>query len=254
MTEGGISDIVKSVKNCLTCTARSFKSMLILLNMGKKIMKTMTVLRSIIVLGIAVFGVAVPSHANLLQNGSFEIGNFVPNADDAMLLPVSATDMTGWTVVANSLAWIGPSNPFGLSASDGSYFLDLSGYHDNAPYGGVEQTIPTIIGDQYQLSLDLGSSTTYNTGPVSVLVTAGSASTTFTSTPTVNNGWDLFIFDFIATSSSTTISLIGQASINESYIGLDNVSVVPIPEPGTFALFAGSGLLALVGWRRFRKA
>jgi hypothetical protein len=57
-----------------------------------------------------------------------------------------------------------------------------------------------------------------------------------------------------ATSVTTTISLDGQASTDEKYIGLDNVSVVPIPEPGTFALFGGSGLLALVGWRRFRKA
>lgn len=214
----------------------------------------MTVIRSIIVLGIAVFGLAVPSHANLLQNGSFEFGTFVPDVNDSMSLSVGATDMAGWTVVANSLAWIGPSNPFGLSASDGSYFLDLSGYHDNAPYAGVTQTIPTTIGGQYQLSLDIGTSPPYDSAPVSVLVTAGSASTTFTSTPLNVNQWETFTFDFIATSLSTSISLTGQASTDEKYIGLDNVSVVPIPEPGTFALFGGSGLLALVGWRRFRKA
>jgi hypothetical protein len=164
--------------------------------------------------------------------------------------------MTGWTVVTAPLAWIGPSNPFGLSASDGGYFLDLSGYHDNAPYAGVEQTqnILTTIGAQYRLSFDLGTSPPYDSAPVSILVTAGSASTTFTSTPLNVNQWETFTFDFTATSATTTISLDGQASTGEKYIGLDNVSVVPIPEPGTFALFAGSGLLALVGWRRFRKA
>lgn len=217
----------------------------------------MTIFRSIIVLGIAVFGVAVPSHANLLQNGSFEFGNFVSNANDSMVLSPGAIDITGWTVINAGLAWDGPSNPFGLSASDGSYFLDLTGDHNNAPYGGVQQTqnITTTIGGQYELSLDLGTSTTYNSGPVSILVSAGLASTTFTSTPSIANGWETFTFDFIATSLSTSISLTGQtASSNENYIGLDNVSVVPIPEPGTFALFAGSGLLALVGWRRFRKA
>jgi hypothetical protein len=37
---------------------------------------------------------------------------------------------------------------------------------------------------------------------------------------------------------------------------LDNVTVeiVSVPEPSTLALFSGSGLLALVGWRRSRKA
>jgi hypothetical protein len=212
------------------------------------------------ILTVGLVGVAVPSSANVIYNGSFEIGNFVPAApisDNTMVLNVGATDMSGWTVVNASLAWIGPSNPFGLTASDGSYFLDLSGYHDNAPYGGVAQTsILTTIGDQYQLSLDLGTSTTYDTVPVSILVNAGSASTTFTSTPSVANGWEMFTFDFIATSGITTLTLTGVVAGDQSqkYIGLDNVSVVPIPEPGTFALFAGSGLLALVGWRRFRKA
>jgi hypothetical protein len=218
----------------------------------------MTVLRRIFIFGIAVFCMELPAFAdgNLIINGSFELGNFVPNhpSDDTMTLPVGATDMTGWTVISGGLAWIGPSNPFGLSASDGGYFLDLSGYHDNAPWAGVEQTIPTTIGAQYQLSLDIGTSPPYDSAPVSVLVTAGSASTTFTSTPLNVNQWETFVFDFTATSSSTSISLTGLATDGEKYIGLDNVSVEPVPEPGTLALFAGSGLLALVGWRRSRKA
>jgi len=220
----------------------------------------MTILKRIFVLGIVVFGVAVSSHANLLQNGSFEFGNFVPTvptSDDTMVLPVNATDITGWTVETASLAWIGPSNPFSLSATDGGYFLDLTGYHDDAPFAGMvqTQTIPTTIGDQYQLSFDLGTDPIYDSGPVSIIVSAtGSLPTTFTSTPLISNQWETFSFVFFATSMTTSISLNGQASSNEKYIGLDNVSVEPVPEPGSFALFAGSGLLALVGWRRFRKA
>ena len=172
-----------------------------------------------------------------------------------MDLAVGATDMTGWTVQYARLAWIGPSNPFYLSASDGSYFLDLSGYHDNAPYGGVlqSQTIATIIGTPYRLSFDIGTDPLYDAAPVSVQVTAGSASAVFTSTPLNPNQWQSFNLDFIATSANTSISLAGQAGTNEKYIGLDNVNLVVIPEPSILTLLAGPGLLVFAMWRRHRK-
>src|SRR5678815_4488708 len=76
------------------------------------------------------------AHANLLTNGSFEDKtNFVGNSDDTMSLTAPSTAMTGWTVTGDSLAWIGPGNPFGLTASDGSYFLDLTDYDDSPPQG-----------------------------------------------------------------------------------------------------------------------
>lgn len=68
---------------------------------------------------------AAAAHANLLSNGSFESGNFVNQGSDTMSLAVGSTTISGWTVVTDTTAWIGPTNPFGLSASDGSFFLDL---------------------------------------------------------------------------------------------------------------------------------
>jgi hypothetical protein len=207
------------------------------------------------ILAAAVLGVGLPSYGNLIVNGSFELGNFVPDANDTMSLAVGATDMTGWTVENAALAWIGPSNPFLLTASDGSYFLDLTGYHDDAPYGGVVgQAVSTTIGAQYQVSLDIGTDPAYDTAPVGVQVTAGSASQTFTSTPLNPNQWQTFTFDFTATSASTSISFLGEADTNQKYIGLDNVSVVEIPEPGALTLVAGPGLLVFAAWRRLRKA
>jgi hypothetical protein len=219
----------------------------------------MNFIKHTFVLGMAVIGTVLPSHANLLQNGSFELGNFVGDANDTMALPIGATDMTGWTVQNGALAWIGPANPFNLTGSDGDYFLDLSGYHDNAPYGGVlqAQTISTTIGGQYRVSLDIGTSPPYDSAPVSVLVTAGSASATFTSTPLNLNQWQTFTFDFIATSANTTISFDGLAPTNEKYIGLDNVGVElveVVPEPSILTLVAGPGSLVFGAWRRFRKA
>ncbi len=61
----------------------------------------------------------------------------MPNGDDTMSLPAGSGALGSWLVVNGSLAWIGPANPFGLTASDGSYFLDLTDYDDAAPYGGV---------------------------------------------------------------------------------------------------------------------
>ena len=217
----------------------------------------MTFIRRSLVFGMAVISAAVSSHANLLQNGSFEFGNFVPSEPGSMLLSVGATDITGWTVEGGGLAWDGPTNPYGLTASDGSYFLDLTADYDHAPYGGLlqSQTISTTIGAQYRLSFDLGTDSHYDTAPVGVQVTAGSASDTFTSgVPQNRNQWQTFDFDFIATSANTSISLIGQASTSQEYIGLDNVSLEVIPEPSTLTLLAGPGLLVLAAWRRLRKA
>jgi hypothetical protein len=215
----------------------------------------MNLMKRLFLVPVALLGIGFPAYADLLSNGSFEDGNFVPDASDTMSLAVGATDMTGWTVQNASLAWIGPSNPYGLSASDGNYFLDLSGFHDNAPYGGVlqVQTVSTTIGAQYRLTLDIGTDPAYDTAPVSVLVNAGSASTTFTSTPLIPNQWENFTFDFVATSANTSISFDGQAATNEKYIGLDNVSFTAIPEPGALALIAGPGMLVFAVWRRLRR-
>jgi hypothetical protein len=100
---------------------------------GETAMATTMEKVSIAALVLSVFGFANAAQANLITNGSFEdTTNFVPNhpADDTMSLTVGSIAMTGWTVVNSGLAWIGPGNPFGLSASDGTYFLDLTDYTD----------------------------------------------------------------------------------------------------------------------------
>lgn len=214
----------------------------------------MTFVKRTCILAVAVLGVGLPSYGSLLSNGSFEFGNFVPVTDDTMPLAVGATDMTGWTVQIAPLAWIGPSNPFGLSASDGSFFLDLSGYHDSSPFAGVLQaSIPTTIGTPYRLTFDIGTDTGYNSAAVGIVATAGIATATFTSTPVGLNQWEGFMFDFVATSTTTTISLDGLPGANQAYLGLDNVTLTVIPEPSALALVTGPGLLFFAAWRRFRK-
>jgi hypothetical protein len=189
--------------------------------------------------------------ANLIVNGSFELGGFVPNGDNTMDLPSGSTAMTGWTVTTANLAWIGPGNPFGLSASDGSYFLDLSGYHDNQPYGGVAAStgISTVIGQQYNVAFDVGSDVVYDTVSPSVQVTLNGnpPAGTFTAGPiaSVHNRWETFDFAFTATSVNTVITFQGVGADNQKYIGLDNVVVSTVPEPTT--MIAGALLLLPFG-------
>ena len=104
------------------------------------------------------------ANANLLVDGSFEYAkDFVDNyGGDTMNLGVGSTTMKDWTVIGTTsgagLAWIGPTNPYGLKAEQGSYFLDLTEEHISGPYGGVEQTFATVAGDKYKVTFWLGSS------------------------------------------------------------------------------------------------
>jgi hypothetical protein len=197
---------------------------------------------------IAATATSFSASAAIVTNGSFEdITNFVPDGNDTMSLGPGSIAMPGWTVINGILAWIGPTNPFnGLTAQNGGYFLDLTGYHDGIPYGGVTQSIATTAGGKYALTFYLGSSAQYGV-PDSIFASAGSASGTFTSTdPTSNNAWQLETLLFTATGPSTLISLVGNSG--DQYIGLDNVSVAPVPEPSTWAMmilgFLGVGFVA----------
>ena len=209
---------------------------------------------------VAVLATGLSANASLVVNGSFEdvAGTWVDNSppgtptDKTMNLIVGSTALTGWNVQSGALAWIKNGNPFGLSASDGQYFLDLSGYHDNQPYGAVaaSTSIATVIGQQYLVSFDLGSDKTYNSASpsVQVAVTGIPSSATFTAgtiLPTTHNRWENFGFVFAATSASTTLSFAGVGANNQAYVGLDNVSLTAIPEPTT--MIAGALLLLPFG-------
>ena len=193
------------------------------------------------------------AHANLLANGSFEAGAFVNQGNDTMSLAPGSTVITGWTVVTDTTAWIGPTNPFGLSASAGSYFLDLTNYQFGAPFAGMSQVITTAPGATYSLTFDLGGSNVWGR-PTAITANAAGTSTTFTTPSTgTNNDWYQESMQFVATSTSTTILL--QGAVGQNYIGLDNVSAdlvsAPVPEPGTWALMV-AGLAALGGVARRR--
>ncbi len=107
----------------------------------------------------------------LLINPSFEDGGpFVSNkAQGVMSLPPDDQTMAGWKVVANGalgqdVAWIDKSNSFGIPASDGNRFVDLTGFNDKpvgGPFGGVRQSIPTVSGFDYVVRFNVGVSSNW---------------------------------------------------------------------------------------------
>lgn len=189
------------------------------------------------------------AHATLITNGSFENGAFSGNSQDVMTLATGSTSLTGWTILGPAIAWIGPTNPWGVRGQNGSYFLDLTDYAHFANDGrGVMQTIQTNAGLAYTLRYYL-SAHSPNNFLSEITATAGSTSQACSTT----GEWTLCSMNFTATGPSTEIRLVGTNG--QDHIGLDNVSVTlsdgqtPVPEPATY-LPAGMILVSLARLRR----
>lgn len=172
----------------------------------------------------------------LIVNGSFEnVSNtFAGDSSGLMSLPIASTSIPGWTTTTAELAWVDNTNSFGAGTPFGRFSLELTGYHDGQPYGGVSQTISTTPGQKYQLALSVGSNADYPGagGPKAVAVCAGAAGVVFTMTPTntTGNRWSTFSFNFTANSTSTVVAIMGLIA-SGVYLGLDNVSVTPDSSP-----------------------
>ncbi len=178
------------------------------------------------ILGGSILWACVAAQAQLVVNGSFEDGVFTPPGNATMSLAPGASQLQGWEIIGDSVAWIGVGNPFGLTASDGERLLDLTDYQSGAPFGGVRQTIASVPGREYVLSFYLGSATSQGR-PSAVTVSAGETVETFTSPlDGTNNDWNLNSLRFTASGATTTISIAGVQGLH--YIGVDGVSVAPL--------------------------
>lgn len=190
-----------------------------------------------VLLAVGVLARVPAVRANLIINGSFETGGFFDNTGQVTVKMVPGdTRISGWTVVGASpgadVAWTGPQNPFSTFAGEGDYYLDLTGYHDRVPYGGVSQAIPTVIGQTYKVSFQIGSDTTFNGAlrPSVAVTITGNGTTVRTVDSVGHSRWQSFELSFVATQPLTTLEFTGGNTEDIIYIGLDNVSVVPATE------------------------
>ena len=156
--------------------------------------------------------------------------------------------LPGWSLLGDDVLWCSNTNALGLRSPYGEWFLDLTGTRDIPPYGGVTQTIATTPQTSYELRFALGTHQDLAAfrGPVTVAVSVGTVTNTFTLAPdtrSVGNIWQTFSMPFTAFAASTVISIRGIDSAGGAYIGLDQVTVVPAidiqPPPLSITLPAG---------------
>jgi hypothetical protein len=190
-----------------------------------------------------------PDGQNVLANGSFEDGTgpggpFKPDGSGTMIVTPGSTTIPSWTVTGAAgveVTWLRNVNDYVPNgATDGSHFLDLTGYHDRSDpsghFGGVTQTFPTVAGFDYHVFLDIGvfiSSVSAKNlpGPISVIVgwsgPNGENPSEQTCGPfdaTADGAqWHTCELPFHARTANTTVRIYG--ALGKHYIGLDRVMV-----------------------------
>lgn len=213
------------------------------------------------------------AEAATINNGSFE----TPTTSYGDRYEIGSTGITGWTVVGNDGSAVDTAGTghnvalltngaYSLSTPFGAQFVDLTGYSDTAPYAGLSQAITTVADQAYTVTFWLGSSLTNGlyVGPVSVKVGAGDGYTVIANDGPLDPDatpqgmqWTQQTYNFTATGTSTTLSIIGNSSAGGQFIGLDNVSIADaaapgaVPEAATWAMMiVGMGAIGFAMRRR----
>lgn len=240
-------------------------------------------LRVCLAIILLTLAVALPASANTsyVLNGSFESttnGNgqlgYNTNATNwtnqnnagtwgyNFLFAPGTADTTGAVGSAGTVSLWGPGNGSnnGLTTSpNGGYFIAADPVYQT---GTISQVINGLtVGQEYAVQFYWAGAQQYTFNGATTegwQVTLGSSTQ---STGTISNvshgftGWRLATMDFVATSTSETLSFLalGTPSGLPPFVLLDGVSMIAAPEPGTFVLI-GLGLLAIpLGARRIRK-
>ena len=151
-----------------------------------------------------------------------------------------------------------------LPAHSGAAALDLTGPGNVGTGAGVFRAILTEVGQQYRLTFYLGNATgdrdevSGNTWayqlPSSIkLLIGGVSAGTFTNADVTWNSvnWRQFGYSFTAQGASTRVTFLNGTPDGDKYAGLDDVAVVAVPEPGTWAMMiAGFAVLGRTMRRR----
>jgi hypothetical protein len=194
--------------------------------------------RFIRLLAAALSSALAPSaaHAANLKDGGFE--SPVVNAGGYADF-VTGQTFSKWTVIGvqGDVAVVSgkfTQNGIAFPAKAGNQWLDLTGYlSDKAT--GVQQTVKTTVGQQYQLKFSVGNvvdpNNVFGTSStvdvfvdgVHLLAATNSAGNATTMT------WQNFRLRFTAASTTTTVAFINGDPAGDNLNGLDAVSMTPLP-------------------------
>jgi subtilase family serine protease len=153
---------------------------------------------------------------SVIQNGGFEAGNF-----------------TGWTLNGNGgVNFVDNGYYSGITPHSGTYFMALG--EPTSP-GYLSQTVPTLVGQEYLLSLWLNSPNNPGSGQQGGQTIPNEFSIVWDGTTLFDQvnmsiiGWTNLLFIVTPTTSSTVLQF--GARNDPWYFGLDDVNVWPIPTP-----------------------
>lgn len=176
----------------------------------------------------------VPALAtSLITNGSFENPGGTGIFDT--IHATDSTSITGWTVSAGSVDYIHTY----WTAEDGSSSLDMEGLSP----GTIFQNVNLVAGVEYVLTFWMSGNPDGGPWPKTLQVSVGGASENF---DYAYNGHTLTNMMWVEHSMTFTAAVTGSTPVQFEDVtaegtaygaALDNVSLDPVPEPGTFLLF-----------------
>jgi hypothetical protein len=187
--------------------------------------------------------------AELITNGTFETPTVADYVDESF----GSTAVSGWTLgsttgAAQKVEIIANWRLVNLGLPhDGTQVLQLG----TCNY--ISQTLATMAGETYTISLDLAGR---DYAASTIVVAFGNVSETLTTSS--KTAFATYTFTAAATSDSTTLTISNTTAINTSSaannrVFVDNVSVASVPEPSTIALLIAGALgLICFAWRKRR--
>jgi hypothetical protein len=207
--------------------------------------------------------------AAVIANGSFETPQVPASSNPQFNYQnfLVGSNLDGWTVVGVDSALVRSDDvQSGITfrAQEGFQWIDLAGITSNNQSSGVTQAVATTVGQAYEISFYVGSSTDdVFFFPSTVDLSIDGASRLHFTNPNTTPGelnWMQFTIGFTAQDSSTSITFYNGSAANNFQSALDNVTIAEIdspavPEPATLTIWSLGALgCAAAAYRRRKLA